>query len=299
MAINIPDPWSTAAAGGSSQYSTLLPTASAADGGASFQERILNPLRRGRDVVKETAEKAAARVGNRPVGRYATLGTAGITAATTAAGGDLLGAAAELGGGLIGGAGAGMAANALLKAAGAAIPPAGPIGLALKVGLPIAGSLFGGSVAKNIAGGTATAAREAAATPGGPDIAIGSIAVTEAARERQQRERDLAFEQQRINALGTTALGLDRQALQMQRENEVLRQQAMLPIAERINRSNLVNAQAMLASQTSAYQQLGRQAGMFNLARGAQAETGATLRTAISNNPYVGATLSAPSISFG
>jgi hypothetical protein len=60
-----------------------------------------------------------------------------------------------------------------------------------------------------------------------------------------------------------------------------------------------VNAQAMLASQTSAYQQLGRQAGMFNLARGAQAETGATLRTAISNNPYVGATLSAPSISFG
>jgi len=68
---------------------------------------------------------------------------------------------------------------------------------------------------------------------------------------------------------------------------------------ERIQRNNLVNAQAMLASQTAAYQALGRQAGMFKLAQGAQEQSGATLRTAISQNPYMGATLSAPSISFG
>jgi hypothetical protein len=61
----------------------------------------------------------------------------------------------------------------------------------------------------------------------------------------------------------------------------------------------LVNAQAMLASQTAASQALGRQAGMFKLAQGAQAETGATLRQAISTNPYMNSVMQAPSISFG
>jgi len=61
----------------------------------------------------------------------------------------------------------------------------------------------------------------------------------------------------------------------------------------------LVNAQAKLASEGSMYQALGRQAGMFKLAQGAQAETGATLRQAISTNPYMNSVMQAPSISFG
>jgi hypothetical protein len=67
---------------------------------------------------------------------------------------------------------------------------------------------------------------------------------------------------------------------------------------ERMQRTQLTNAQSMLASQTAAYQQMGRQATMGKLAMGAQQERGATMRTALSQNPYMGAVIQAPSISF-
>jgi len=201
------------------------------------------------------------------------------------------------------GVGAGMAANAavnvLTQGMMAGPPPMKLAGMGLRF---LAPALIGGGVQQGVAGlvgGGKKAAEEAAGSVSGPDISILGIPLTEAARIKQMRERDLAFEQQRTNALGTTQLGLDRQTLQMNREDELLRNKAMMPLMERIQRNNLVNAQAMLASQTASYQALGRQAGMFKLAQGAQAESGATLRTAISQNPYLGATLSAPSINFG
>ena len=236
---------------------------------------------------------------NMPLGRYATLGAAGLGAATTAAGGNLLGAAGEFAGGLAGGAAGSMAAGAALKAAGAAIPPAGPIGLGLKIGLPLAGALLGGGIGKTVAGGAGQAAQEAGASPSGPDIAIAGVPLTQAARERQMRERTREQNVQDIMAYTGAQQTLDKDMLDYSLKRSVEQQKAMLPLMEQINRSNLINAQAMLASQTAAYQQLGRQAGMFKLAGGAQAEAGATLRTAISQNPYLGATLSAPNINFG
>ena len=201
------------------------------------------------------------------------------------------------------GVGAGMAANVAVNALTQGMmggPPAMKLaGMGLRF---LAPGLIGGGVQQGVAGlvgGGKKAAEEAAGSVSGPDISILGIPLTEAARIKQTRERDLAYQQQSMNALGTTQLGLDRQTLEMNREDEVLRNKAMIPMMERIQRNNLVNAQAMLASQTASYQALGRQAGMFKLAQGAQAESGATLRTAISQNPYLGATLSAPSISFG
>jgi hypothetical protein len=87
--------------------------------------------------------------------------------------------------------------------------------------------------------------------------------------------------------------------MQDQLEMKIQLEKAMVPLQEQINRSNLVNAQAKLASEGAIYQALGRQAGQYKLAGIDRTETGATLRTAISQNPYMGATLSAPSISFG
>jgi len=201
------------------------------------------------------------------------------------------------------GVGAGMAANAavnvLTQGMMAGPPPMKLAGMGLRF---LAPALIGGGVQQGVAGlvgGGKKAAEEAAGSVSGPEISILGIPLTEAARIKQMRERDLAFEQQRTNALGTTQLGLDRQTLQMNREDELLRNKAMMPLMERIQRNNLVNAQAMLASQTASYQALGRQAGMFKLADRAAAETGANFRTAISQNPYLGATLSAPSINFG
>jgi hypothetical protein len=202
------------------------------------------------------------------------------------------------------GVGAGMAANVAVNALTQGMMAAPHPGVRL-AGMGIrflAPGLVAGGVQQGVAGlvgGGKKAAEEAAGSVSGPDISILGIPLTEAARVKQMRERDLAFEQQRTNALGTTQLGLDRQALQMNREDELLRNKAMMPLMERIQRNNLVNAQAMLASQTASYQALGRQAGMFKLADRAAAETGANFRTAISQNPYLGATLSAPSINFG
>ena len=213
--------------------------------------------------------------------------------------GDPLGAAISTPIGVGAGMAANVAVNALTQGMMAGPPPMKLAGMGLRF---LAPSLIGGGVQQGVAGlvgGGKKAAEEAAGSVSGPDISVLGIPLTEAARIKQTRERDLAFQQQSMNALGTTQLGLDRQTLQMNREDEVLRNKAMMPLMERIQRNNLVNAQAMLASQTASYQALGRQAGMFKLAQGAQAESGATLRTAISQNPYLGATLSAPSISFG
>lgn len=213
--------------------------------------------------------------------------------------GDPLGAAVSTPIGVGAGMAANVAVNALTQGMMAGPAPMKLAGMGLRF---LAPGLIGGGVQQGVAGlvgGGKKAAEEAAGSVSGPDISILGIPLTEAARIKQTRERDLAFQQQSMNALGTTQLGLDRQTLQMNREDELLRNKAMMPLMERIQRNNLVNAQAMLASQTASYQALGRQAGMFKLAQGAQAESGATLRTAISQNPYLGATLSAPSINFG
>lgn len=275
------------------------PPAADPTNGMTFQERALNKGREIKNKYGPKIEKGMERVSKMPLGRYTTLGAAGLGAAATAAGGDILGGAGELVGGLAGGGLGGLAAGGILKAAGAAIPPAGPVGLALKVGLPLVGTMFGGNIGKTVAGGTGQAVEQAAAQSSGPDVSVAGIPLTQAARERQQRERDLAFEQKSLTTLGQSQLGLDRQALMDQNNALVQLQKSLLPLQERMQRTQLVNQQALMNTQTAAYQQLGRQAGMFKLAGQGMAEAGATMRTALSQNPYAGSTIQAPSISFG
>ena len=266
-------------------------------------ERLINSGRYyGRQAVNNLEQPGGAFVNQQGQYRKAGGGKSGalLGGVGTLLSGDPLGAAISTPIGV----GAGMAANVAVNALTDGMIKSGPMPVRLAgMGLRfLAPSLIGGGVQQGVAGlvgGGKKAAEEAASSVSGPEISVLGIPLTEAARVKQMRERDLAYEQQRTNALGTTQLGLDRQALQMNREDELLRNKAMMPLMERIQRNNLVNAQAMLASQTASYQALGRQAGMFKLAQGAQAESGATLRTAISQNPYLGATLSAPSISFG
>ena len=201
------------------------------------------------------------------------------------------------------GIGAGAIANRAITAATQPLMGMGPLGKAAGMGLRFAApALVGSGVQQAVAGmvgGVKAKAGESAASPGGADVSVGGIPLTEAARSRMQQERDIEMERKRMQTLGGAQLGLDREVLAMNTQDYIARQKAILPLQEQINRSNLINAQAKLASEGSMYQALGRQAGMFKLAQGAQAEAGATLRTAISQNPYMGATLSAPSISFG
>jgi hypothetical protein len=236
--------------------------------------------------------RAAQALGQRP-GLAGTLGTAGLLGAGNLLQGDVLGAAASTIGGLAGG-GLGSAAGAALGV----IP--GPVGKIAKFGLPIAGALMGGMGAEQAAQGFAGKSAEAAQRPGaGPDIEIAGVPLTATATERKQREFDREQAVKDIQARSPAEVAAMREAIQMSNELEIQQQKALLPLTERMMRTQLVNQQAINASNAALYQQMGRTATMGKLAVGAQAEAGATTRALLTQNPYSGAVLQAPQISFG
>lgn len=74
--------------------------------------------------------------------------------------------------------------------------------------------------------------------------------------------------------------------------------QRNVPIIEKMKNNELVRQQALMNTQGQQYAMLGTLAAGAQLAQGAQQQTGETLRTALTSNPYAGATLQAPQIRF-
>jgi hypothetical protein len=256
---------------------------------------MFNRLRRGvkESPVGTSAAQAARGVAARP-GMYGTLGTAAAYAGSQALQGDPMGALVGGLGSLAGGAGGMGIASIASK-----LPLPGPLGAALRFGLPIVGGLIGGGAAEQAAGAFGAKATEAGQRPGaGPDVELGGVPMTETAATRKQLEFDRKQQLQYIQQIGGAEMALNKELYGYMMTQEVEQQKAMLPLIERLQRGQLTNAQSMLASQTAAYQQMGRQATMGKLAMGAQQERGATMRTALSQNPYMGSVLQAPNISF-
>jgi hypothetical protein len=221
---------------------------------------------------------------------YGTLGAAGLVGGQQLMQGDVLGAVASTAGGLTGG-GIGTALAGLIP---------GPAGKVAKFVLPALGGLVGGVSAEQAAGALAGKAQEAGQRPGGgTDVEIAGVPLTETAVTRRQRDFDRAQTLQDIQQIGGAELALNKELLGFMMTQEVQQAKAMAPVMERAQRAQLTNAQAMLNSQTAAYQQLGRSAMMGRLATVGQQERGATMRQALATNPYIGATLQAPQISFG
>lgn len=154
----------------------------------------------------------------------------------------------------------------------------------------VAGLMGGVGEGKKGAGGADVSVK----IPGTPEVPM-----SDAARERIQRERDLQYEVDKTKRLGQLNLALDNQAAMDRINTNLQYQRSLQPLVEQILRQQLVNKQAQITSETAAYQQLGRQAGMFNLAGLGMTEAGAFARTAISSNPYANSVIQAPSISFG
>ena len=71
------------------------------------------------------------------------------------------------------------------------------------------------------------------------------------------------------------------------------------PIIEKMKNNEVVRQQALMNTQGQLQGMLGVLATGGALAQGAQAETGATLRTALTSAPYAGSVLQAPQIRFG
>lgn len=305
MPPQIVDPWSSPTTYPSSPLFTSPAGASSQAADPTVGERFQSLLNRGRDVMTRAGDRAKTALSSVDTpenrGRMRAASGLGATALGVAPGAlqtlsqqGILPAAVSTGAGLLAGTAVSPVANAMMRSGSLPMKLAG-FGLqALAPAAAQAGTagLFGAAEAGKTGSGGADVSIPG--TPVTPEIPI-----SDAARERIQRERDLAYETKARTQLGQAQLGLDRQALMDQNNALVQLQKSLLPIQERTMRQQLVNQQALINSQTAAYQQLGRQAGMFKLAGQGMAEAGATMRTALSQNPYAGSTIQAPSISFG
>jgi hypothetical protein len=210
----------------------------------------------------------------------ARLGTTSLLAGGNLLQGDLLGVATSTAGGLTGGAlGTGLAN----------LVPGSYKGIARAV-FPIVGSLVGGIGAEQA--GAKAAEYLGAGIPGSQEVSQ---------RGQEERTRKFEREQQRLDyeAMSQAELARDKEYANYVLQAQIQQKKAMLPLEEQLMRTQLVNQQALNASNASLYQQMGRSATMGKAALQTIAETGATTRTLLSQNPYSGSVLQAPSISFG
>ena len=89
-----------------------------------------------------------------------------------------------------------------------------------------------------------------------------------------------------------------RQLNDYMRDAYIQDEKRLTPIINQRKNAELARNQALMNTMTNNYSRLGMLATAGKLATGAQAERGATMRTALQSNPYSGAIMQAPSISF-
>jgi hypothetical protein len=123
-------------------------------------------------------------------------------------------------------------------------------------------------------------------------------------RERIKADRANRMVEARLqadinNLTRSSEVAAIKDLLQYTSDLEFSNLQRNLPTIEKLNNQAMVRQQALMNTQTQNYAMLGTIATAGKLAQGAQRESGATLRTAMTNNPYANVVMQAPSISFG
>ena len=188
--------------------------------------------------------------------------------------GDYLGAAGSVGGMLAAGAG--------MKALAGAIPAAGLPGMLAKGALYAGGSLLGSNVGASLAGGL------------GKALGMGGQAVQDTAGAADRRTMVEGKSPTGLPGTGGTGIGYSaqdmatlQQALEMARRGQVDTAREMLPITNQYLDSQM-QRQMQLNQQTGQLTgALNRQAYTTQLAGGAQAQAGDTVRTMMTApNPY-------------
>ena len=147
-----------------------------------------------------------------------------------------------------------------------------------------------------LSGGLGQMAERTKAAATGQEIS-GQEGGSAAARGRRKKEAatDLRIYNQAMGA----------QFQNFQQLNDYMRdayiqdEKRLTPIINQRKNADLARQQTLMNTMTNNYSRLGMLATAGKLATGAQAERGATLRTALSTNTYAGAIMQAPQISFG
>jgi hypothetical protein len=225
-------------------------------------EALLNQLRTGVDANRGLLGKAA---------RY---GPGSVRTLEEFGKGNYLESAGSVGGMLAAGAG--------VKALAGAIPVTGLPGMLAKGGLYAAGSLIGSDVGAKLAGGV------------GKLFGIGGQAAQDAAGAADRRTMTEGKSPTGLPGTGGTGIGYSaqdmaslQQALEMARRGQVDTAREMLPITNQYLNSQM-QRQMQLNQQTGQLTgALNRQAYTAQLAGGAQAQAGDTVRTMMTApNPY-------------
>lgn len=176
--------------------------------------------------------------------------------------------------------------------------------LGARFGLPGAAvGLVGGLVAPAIG----SMAEKAKAQMTGEEIAgqpgSSSAIRGQRAKERAEALKDAEVQAQIAQQYGGAYLQPTLQAIQDLRQNDVdmmiQSEKRIDPILRQRLNDQLARQQALMNTQGQNYAMLGTISTAGQLATGAQQQAGANLRTALTANPYAGATLQAPQISFG
>jgi hypothetical protein len=215
----------------------------------------------------------------RGVGLAAGLVSPAMTAIEEAQAGRPTGAV----GALVGGG-----AGALLGAGAARLLP-GPLGKVAGAVLPAIGGLIGAPTAAS----AAESVRQKAT--GEPTKGKEGEFSTQMTMARQMGELGTTQYRDQMGVYTSAIRDLSRD----QSNQAYLDLQRNLPLINQMKNADLIRQQALINTQNQAYLQQGVVATAGALATGAQAQTGETLRTALTTNPYAGSTLQAPAIRFG
>jgi len=244
---------------------------------SEFKEGVKQKL----SGAKDTLKGIQARYPN--AGRYgvAALGAASLIPGVTTALSELeagrpTGAVGALAPGLLSAAGTGlaMAPHPLAKAAGLGLMGLGAI-------LPGAGATAA-EYARQSATGTPTKGKEAEFS-------------TQMAMRGQLAEQDLGMLSREMGV----HLGYIRDLNRDASNQAYLDLQRNIPLINQMKNADLVRQQALLNTQGQIQGKLGVLATAGALAQGAQAGNYNLTQTALTTNPYAGATLQAPQIRFG
>tara|TARA_R100000734_G_scaffold17973_1_gene14507 strand:- start:3728 stop:4564 length:837 start_codon:yes stop_codon:yes gene_type:complete len=146
-----------------------------------------------------------------------------------------------------------------------------------------------------LSGGLGQMAERTKAAATGQEIAgqEGSGPATRGKREKQFAQ-DLDFYNRSMSAQNQNLL----QLMGAMNDQEITMMQRQMPLINQMKNQELARNQALMNTMTNNYSRLGMLATAGKLATGAQAERGATMRTALQSNPYSGAVMQAPNISF-
>jgi hypothetical protein len=117
--------------------------------------------------------------------------------------------------------------------------------------------------------------------------------------EREQRRAEAGLETELRQQRTKEDIDFARAQGQINTQTYLDQMRGMAPLIEQQDRRRFTQQQALLNTQGSIYQSLGRQAGAIQLAGIGMQESGALARTMVATNPYSGAVLQAPQITFG